>query len=147
MEENLEDLQNQMSAMEQEKGQKERDCQSLEGELEKVNDSLTRAHKEKKAMEERIEVRRCFLNIREIEPPNPVIVPNIIMYMTSPKESLLHFSNLSTNLFHRNSPIACRVRKIRAVVSPSSRPSWRTRLPRPTMSWRGRSESVVMWRR
>lgn len=57
LQENLEDLQTQMSGLDQEKAQKERDCLSLEGELEKVNDNLGRTHKEKKALEERVEVK------------------------------------------------------------------------------------------
>lgn len=56
LQENLEDLQTQMSGLDQEKAQKERDSLSLEGELEKVNDNLGRTHKEKKALEERVEV-------------------------------------------------------------------------------------------
>lgn len=41
--------------LEQEKAQKEKDSQLLDTELEKANDSLGRANKEKKAMEERLQ--------------------------------------------------------------------------------------------
>lgn len=63
LQENLEDLQTQMSGLAQEKAQKERDCQSLEGELEKVNDNLSRTHKEKKALEERVDVSYIYIYI------------------------------------------------------------------------------------
>ena len=55
--ENLDDLQMQLDAIEQEKGQKEKDAMALEAELEKINDNLARSHKEKKSLEERLAVR------------------------------------------------------------------------------------------
>ena len=55
--ENLDDLQMQLDAVEQEKGQKEKDAMALEAELEKINDNLARSHKEKKSLEERLAVR------------------------------------------------------------------------------------------
>lgn len=54
--ENLDDLQMQLDAVEQEKGQKEKDAMALEAELEKINDNLARSHKEKKSLEERLAV-------------------------------------------------------------------------------------------
>ena len=57
LKEDLDDLKQQLELVEQEKLQKEKDCQSLGTELEKVNDSLQREHKEKKALEERLAVR------------------------------------------------------------------------------------------
>ena len=50
----LEDAQAQLQATEQEKAQKEKDCMNLEAEIEKMNDSLARVHKEKKGLEERV---------------------------------------------------------------------------------------------
>lgn len=55
--ENLDDLQMQLDALEQEKAQKEKDAMGLEADLEKVNDNLARSHKEKKSLEERLAVR------------------------------------------------------------------------------------------
>ena len=60
--EDLEDVRQQMDQVEQEKAQKEKECVSLEAELEKVNDSLNRAHKEKKTLEERLGVSQSFLS-------------------------------------------------------------------------------------
>ena len=68
LQDGLEDAQNQLRAMEQEKMQKDRDCQGLEGELEKVNDNLGRASKEKKALEDRLEVSTVTLEVQT----NPV---------------------------------------------------------------------------
>ena len=47
----------QLDALEQEKAQKEKDVLGLDAELEKVNDNLARANKEKKNLEERLMVR------------------------------------------------------------------------------------------
>lgn len=54
--ENLDDLRAQLELVEQEKAQKEKDAMSLDAELEKINDSLARANKEKKSLEERLAV-------------------------------------------------------------------------------------------
>lgn len=57
LKEEQEDLNAQLENLEQEKALKEKDCQSLEVELEKVNDALSRTHKENKTLEERLAVR------------------------------------------------------------------------------------------
>jgi chromosome segregation ATPase len=54
IQQDLEDAQAQLEAVEQEKAQKEKDCMSLEAEIEKMNDSLTRVNKDKKGLEERL---------------------------------------------------------------------------------------------
>lgn len=58
LKEEQEDLNAQLDLLEQEKAQKEKDCQSLDMELEKANDALARTHKEGKALEERLAVSR-----------------------------------------------------------------------------------------
>ena len=52
--EDLDDVRAQLEVVEQEKAQKEKDCMSLDAELEKMNDNLSRVHKEKKGLEERL---------------------------------------------------------------------------------------------
>ena len=49
--------------VEQEKAQKEKDCASLEAELEKINDTLARTNKEKKGFEERLAVRWMMYDV------------------------------------------------------------------------------------
>ena len=54
--ENLTELKITMEQTVQEKAQKEKDCATLDAELEKVNEALSRTNKEKTSLEERLQV-------------------------------------------------------------------------------------------
>lgn len=54
--ENLTELKITLEQTVQEKAQKDKECASLDAELEKVNESLSRTNKEKMSLEERLQV-------------------------------------------------------------------------------------------
>lgn len=54
--ESMEEMQQQLSMLEQEKSQKERDALSMDTELERVSDALARTSKEKTSLEDRLQV-------------------------------------------------------------------------------------------
>ena len=54
--ESVEEMQQQLNMLEQEKSQKERDALTMDTELERVSDALARTSKEKTTLEDRLQV-------------------------------------------------------------------------------------------